>query len=375
MRIPGLLILLLTAALAVSGCKNLLGDKDSYKTAQEVKPLEVPPDLTSPGASQSNVEGNVQGSATFSDFSKGKAATVAPGATGVLPGFDNLHIERAGGQRWLAVSAKPEAVWPVVRQFWLDNDYVLKTETPEIGIMETDWAEHREKVPEAGVRALLNKVINTVRSTDQRDKFRTRLERGAQSDTTEIYISHRGMVEVFDSENKDHTVWQPKDDPEFEALMLSKLMQRLSGEPGEGKTQVAAAGTTPAIAAQARLSKQPGGGGELIVNDNFDRAWRRVGLALDRVGFTVEDRDRSQGLYFVRYADLAVDGTPKQKGLLDKFAFWRSDEKKIPKNERYRIVVQGAGEESQVSILNKDGQPEKSETGTRILSLLYEQLK
>ncbi|HSS46321.1 MAG TPA: outer membrane protein assembly factor BamC [Burkholderiales bacterium] len=364
---------ILVAALALGGCESLpfFGKKDAYKSAQEVRPLEMPPDLTSPGKDERNVETSAQGSATFSDFSKSKTTQVAPGSANVLTTFDTLRIEREGGQRWLVVPAKPETVWPVVRQFWLDNGFVLKTEMPEVGIIETDWAEHRERVPEGGIRGLLNKVINTVRSTSQRDKFRTRLERGVESDTTEIYISHRGMVEVFDNEAKDHTVWQPKDDPEFEAEMLSRLMVRFGSQEAQAKTQIAE--SAPELV-RATFTKRPDGSGALSLNDSFDRAWRRIGLALDRVGFTVEDRDRSQGLYFVRYADPEV--TDKQKkGWLDKLVFWKSDEKKIPKNERYRIVVQEAGEQSRVNVLNKDGQPEKSETATRILTLLYEQLR
>jgi outer membrane protein assembly factor BamC len=377
MSILKLAVLMLAAAMTLSGCDSIpiLGKKDSYKSAQEVKPLDVPPDLTTPGASDRNVETNAQGSATFSDFSKGQAAQVAPGTVNVLPAFDKLRVERAGGQRWLVVSAKPEAVWPVIRQFWLDNGYTLKTERPEIGMMETDWAEHRERVPEEGIRGVLNKMISTVRSTPQRDKFRTRLEHGSEPDTTEIYISHRGMVEIFDSEGQDHTVWQPKDDPEFEAEMLSRLMVRFGNQEAQAKTQIAAVGSVPASTTQAVLGKKPDGSDALSLNDSFDRAWRRVGLALDRVGFTVEDRDRSQGLYFVRYADPEIDGKGKKKGILDKLAFWKSDDKKIPKNERYRIVVQGAGAASEVSVLNKEGQPEKSETATRILTLLYEQLR
>ena len=370
MRMLRLAGLLLSVVFVLNGCQILFG-KDRYKSAQEVKPLEMPPDLTSPGKDERNVETRAQGSATFSDFSRGQATQAAPGSANVLPAFDVLRVDRAGGQRWLVVPAKPETVWPVVRQFWLDNGFVLKTEMPEAGVMETDWAEHRERVPEEGIRGLLNKVLSTIRSTSQRDKFRTRLERGAEPDTTEIYISHRGMVEVYDTEGKDHTIWQPKDDPEFEAEMLSRLMVRFGSDEAQAKAQIA--GAAPELV-RATFTKRPDGSGALSLNDSFDRAWRRIGLALDRVGFTVEDRDRSQGLYFVRYADPEV--TDKQKkGWLDKLAFWKSDEKKLPKNERYRIVVQDEGEQSRVNVLNKDGQPEKSETAIRILTLLYEQLK
>jgi outer membrane protein assembly factor BamC len=364
------IVLLLMATLALGGCDSIpFLKKDDYKSAQQTKPLDVPPDLTTPGES-GNAEAQAQGSATFSAFSKEK--TPQAGATNVLPVFDErLRIEREGTQRWLVVPATPEKVWPVVRQFWLDKGYTLKTELPEAGVMETDWEEHRERVPEGGIRGLINKVVTTITATSQRDKYRTRLERGNDPDTTEVFISHRGMVEVFENEYQDHTIWQPSPpDPQLEGEMLSKLMVRFGTEEAQAK---AAATATPATA-RASLSRRPDGSGSLSINDGFDRAWRRVGLALDRVGFTVEDRDRSQGLYFVRYADPEANEYHK-KGWLDKLAFWKTDEKKIPKNESYRIMVKGEGEESQINVLNKDGLPEHSETGNRILTLLYEQLK
>ena len=362
---------MLVVALALGGCDWIpFLKKDEYKSAKQAPPLEVPPDLTSPGEGERNAAAQAQSSTTFSEFSKDKIPQA--GTSNVLPVFDErLRIEREGNQRWLVVPAKPEKVWPMVRQFWLGNGYALKTEMPEAGVMETDWAEHRERVPEGGIRGLLNKVINTITSTSQRDKFRTRLERGNDPDTTEIFISHRGMVEVYENEYKDHTIWQPSPpDPQLEAKMLSKLMVRFGSDETQAKTQSAAA----TVISRASLSKRPDGSGSLSLNDSFDRAWRRVGLVLDRVGFTVEDRDRSQGLYFVRYADPDAAEYHK-KGWLDKLVFWKSDEKKIPKNESYRIMVRGEGEESQVNVLSKDGVPEQSETGNRILTLLYEQLK
>ena len=97
------------------------------------------------------------------------------------------------------------------------------------------------------------------------------------------------------------------------------------------------------------------------MNEQFDRAWRRVGLALDRVGFTVEDRDRSKGIYFVRYIDPQVDNkSADSKGWLSK---------------QYRVVVKDLGEHAEVNVLNKDGAREQSATANRILSLLHEQLR
>jgi outer membrane protein assembly factor BamC len=240
--------------------------------------------------------------------------------------------------------------------------------------METDWAENRAKIEEGGIRGLLGKVLDSISSTAERDKFRTRLERGSAAGTTEIYISHRGMEEVYINETKSETRWQPRPpDPDLEAEMLRRMMARFGVQQERAKTEVAK--VTAQTQARATLLKSKDGGGMLSVNDEFDRAWRRIGLALDRVGFTVEDRDRSKGIYFVRYVDPDADNKSAQgKGFLAKLnPFAKSDTK--PSNEQFRIQVKDADSTSQVSVLNKDGAVEKSDTASRILSLLYEQLK
>ena len=171
------------------------------------------------------------------------------------------------------------------------------------------------------------------------------------------------------------TRWQPRPpDPDLEAEMLRRLMGRFGVQQDRARTEIAQS-KKPQGSVNATLVKGQGGGGMLSVNDQFDRAWRRIGLALDRVGFTVEDRDRSKGIYFVRYIDPDTDNksTP-QKGFLSKLNPFAKGDKK-GSTEQYRIQVKDADAISQVSVLNKDGVEEKSDTASRILSLLYEQLK
>jgi outer membrane protein assembly factor BamC len=374
------MIALLAVAMlgACSTVRKLEGDKVEYKSASEKKlhPLEVPPDLTRPTADDRYAvpDINPRGQATYSEYSKERTATAADASkSAVLPTQPDAHVERAGNQRWLVVKGDPDAVWNVVKEFWQETGFILSAENPETGVMETDWAESRDKIPEGGIRGFLGKVLDSISSTAERDKFRTRLERGVEAGTTEIYVSHRGMEEVYITESKDQTRWQPRPpDPDLEAEMLRRLMARFGVQQERAKTEVAQA----AAPARATLVKSRDGGGLLSVNDQFDRAWRRVGLALDRVGFTVEDRDRSKGLYFVRYVDPDADNkTAQSKGFLAKLnPFGKSGKKTSPKDQ-YRIQVQDADNVSRVSVLNKEGSEEKSDTASRILSLLYEQLK
>ncbi len=354
---------------------GLLRKEIDYKSSSKLPPLEIPPDLTAPSTSDRYTvpDVNATGPATFSAYNAER--TGRPQTSGVstlLPENAQVRIERAGSERWLVVNQPPEKVWPVVRDFWLELGFIIATEIPEAGVMETDWAENRAKIPQDIIRDTLGKVLDQLWSTGERDKFRTRLEPIQGRTATEVYISHRGMVERLVGNNPNEpqsSVWEPvPPNPDLEAEMLRRLAVRFGVEEERARQLLAAPSREP----QASLLP---GAGALNLVDPFDRAWRRVGLALDRVGFTVVDRDRSNGIYYVRYAPLETQPR-KEGGLLSRLAFWRSDgEEGKPKPEQYRVRLEPAGEGTRVSVLDKEGQPEKSETGKKILSLLYEQLK
>jgi outer membrane protein assembly factor BamC len=373
------LVVVALAMLALSGCKSTLfgGTKTDYKSANRTKPLEVPPDLTQPNVDERYVVPDVNpgGTATYSDYARDRATQPAgspPTGESVLPAGDgSARVERAGNQRWIVARGDPAQLWPAVKDFWQENGFIISDENPSAGIMETDWAENRAKIPSDGVRAVLGKVIDGMYSTPERDKFRTRIEPGAKPDTTDIFISHRGMYEVFVEEGKERTMWQPRPaDPDLEAEMLRRLMVKLGVQEVKAKTEVAAA----PVLERAKLVRGRDGTTQLELNDDLDRAWRRVGLALDRVGFTVEDRDRSQGVYFVRYVD-AKEDAKSSPGLLSRLKFWGGSDDKLSSAAQYRVEVAGDANGSLVTVLGKDGRSDGSDSAKKIVALLYDQLK
>ena len=364
-----LLPLFLMLSVTVSGCGIVETKKIDYKSAGKLPTLEVPPDLTAPTGDNRYAIPDTQGSggATLSTYSQERKITPA-GSTNLLPTQEKARIDRAGSQRWLVVQATPQQVWPVIKDFWQETGFIVNLESPETGVIETDWAENRANIPQDIVRRSIGKLIDGLYSTAERDKFRTRIE--ASKEGTEIYVSHRGMMEVFDSSNKDRTVWQPRPaDPELEAEMLRRLMTRFGVEQSRAESLL----TKQQTPEQARVLKDAGAP-VLEMDESFDRAWRRVGLALDRVGFAVEDRDRSKGVYFVRYIDPEIDNNSKRDdGLFAKFAFWRS--KKSQASPQLQIVVSEVGEKSRVNVSGADGKPVDANTQNRILNLLHTELK
>jgi len=375
------LVLPLLLAAGLAGCSSSLleSKKIDYKSAGKLPPLEIPPDLTAPSRDERFTvpdSGTGKGGATFSVYSAeraGKNRTTT--AQDVLPAADGgkLRIERSGTQRWLVVPIAPDKLWSNVKEFWQDTGFIVNVERPEAGVMETDWAENRAKLPNDIIRGSLGKIFDDLYSTAERDKFRTRLEPGAEPGTTEVYISHRGMYEVYTSERSNETRWQPRPaDPDLEAEMLRRLMVRLGVEESRTAAMLAAG---PTVERAKLVGRSSDGSGALELQEPFDRAWRRVGLALDRVGFTVEDRDRSQGFYYVRYVDPEVDAKKgEDKGMMSKLMFWKSSAP-TDNNPRYRILVQTTGGLSKIQVMTREGGVDTSDTSRKILGLLLEQLK
>jgi outer membrane protein assembly factor BamC len=366
------LLVIVTAALSVSACgtwEKVVGKKADYKQSRSEAPLEIPPDLSS-----STIEDDlvVPGGtpATLSEYTSG-TQKAAPGSSGVLVQPLNISIERYDDKQWLVVQNSADVVWPKVRDFWLQNGFLLTMDDPKVGILETDWAENRADIPQDFIRRTIGKALDSLYSSATRDRFRMRLERTG-ADSTEIFITHRGMEEVAQGtpDNDTGTIWKPRpNDPELEAEMLKRLMVSLGAEEQSAAERLAQPAQTRAP--QTQLVVNAAGETLLVVEQGFSRAWREVGLALDRVGFTVEDRDRTAGTYFVRYNDPLKED--KKKGFLSKMAFWRDDDPMSA--EQFRILVSSEGEKTNVTVLNAESQRDNSSTAKRILTLVQEQMQ
>ena len=367
------LVGLTAAAALLAGCSSSIVEnkKIDYKSAKETKPLEVPPDIAAPATSDRFAlpDAPSRATATYSEYAQDRPK--GSQMQGVLPNVDGAHVERAGSQRWLVVNEPVEQVWPVLREFWQEMGFIVAVDNPQVGVMETDWAENRAKIPQSWLRNTVGKVFDQAYSAPERDRYRTRVERTANGKSTEIFISHRGAYEMYVADanmrQTGKTIWQPRPaDPNLEAEMLTRLMVKLGTSQQVATTEVKAAKIEPR-AALTQADGQP----VLTMKDDFDRSWRRVGLTLDRLGFAVQDRDRAGGLYYVRYMNPAE---VKEKGWLSKLAFWDKDDP-AAKAAEYRIAVKEAAGGSRVSVQSGDGKPEQSEVATRILTVLLEDLK
>ncbi len=374
------LILALFSFLLLAGCSSGGGfysdSEREYRTTHEaVDDLEVPPDLTSSTIQDAMV---VPGAASYEEYTsqreKGAGSTASSADGEVLPGFENLTYHRDGDQRWLVIRSAPQQVWPRVVDFWRKNGLLLVEQNPAIGVMQTDWLESRADIKQGFITEMFRKAVGGIFASATRDQFRVRIEPGQEPGTTELYLTHRGLEEKLVenvSGDADTTYWTPRpNDPGIEAAMLRSLMVYL-GVSKEQADAVLAHGEEAEPRSKLVTSDTAS---SLTISEPFPRAWRLTGVALDRVGFAVEDRDRSAGVYYVRYAPLKSD-KEESGGFFSKLAFWRSDEEEIDDKVQYQVKLIDIGDETRVVVRSQEGELNNSKVARRILTLIHEQIR
>jgi outer membrane protein assembly factor BamC len=381
-------VFLLAAMMALSACSgtttNILPDRkvDYQKSRQAANDLEVPPDLSSAAiaSGQYMPDAGTPVVTTYSEFATERSGGKTTAQAGVLPENPTARIERDGQERWLVVEAPVDAVWTSVVDFWRENGILLMEQDPVAGVMRTTWIENRAEIPSDFLTNFLRKTLDSVYSTGTRDQFRVRLERGAEPETTELYLTHYRMEEKLVSQTGatdiDQQLWVPKgSDPELEAIMLQRILTYLGISEQQAE---ALAGADGAEAAQKRRSDLIVGQGapRLVVHDDFARSWRLVGIALDRVNFTVEDLDRSLGRYYVRYNDPSREQGTQNKSWLAKLNPWSKDAVDVESGTRFIVSLRAVGDEkTEAVVLTEQGVDAPAQTAQRILTLVHEQIR
>lgn len=363
----------LMALALLSGCSEVnefLGNEESvdYKSTRRGEPLSIPPDLTQ-ASSDPRYRAPASGSTTFSQYQEQgqQAVSSATQTSNVLPERSDMRVERDGDLRWLVVNLPPEQVFPKIVDFWTESGFSVATNNPRAGLIETNWAENRAKIPESWLRQALGSILDSVWDSGEREKFRTRVER--VGDSTEVYISHQQMLEKRTGVDDSQVQWEHgREDPGLNAAMLARLMVYLGTDVDNARQLVAQAEASP----QSPVVQQDvrADGAMLIVDESFDRAWRRVGVALDSGGFAVDDRDRSAGEYFVRYVDTDSGAKQDQPGF---FSRMFSGDKRA-QAAQYRVLLTESGGQTQVTVLNSLGERDSSATAQRLLGVLKDNM-
>jgi outer membrane protein assembly factor BamC len=411
---------LLMAGGLVAGCGTSSPTKIDYKSDQKSKEtsLAVPPNLIDETADQRSLPPR-GGQTSLSALQQ--VQTSAPPETAIVPTVTGMHIQRDGTESWLVVdNESPDQVWPQVRRFWQEQGFLLVVDDRKRSVMETDWNESHAAINDGLIRNTLSKAMGNSYVTSERNKYRTRLE-PAPNGGTYVFVSQKGLREQLTGANNDSSTWVVKpNDPALEAEYLKRLMASLvqaqaraqasgttnnngemqnvalspagaqtapgvaAGASATGATNSAAAATAAqnvALAAQTPAPEERAAAGagtaaqvsstELMLGEPYDRAWLRVGLALDRSNFTVDDRDRTRGLYFVRYVD-PKDMSSEEQGFWSQIFHGRKE--KVAK--QYRVNVRAiTPNQTRVAVIDDKGAIDSSSQAKQIMSLMVDQLQ
>jgi len=354
------LILILTLVYGCSTTEDFFDDitAPDYVNSSKSKKLEVPPDLSELETNSSfDVPGDVKSYKDYKQREQDLADNyLNPNRKKIVENPEGMKIIKSGNLRWLVVEKEPEKIWPHVKDFWEDLGFRVNIANKRTGIIETEWMDTDDiKLDKNdGVISTFDKWLDSLSGFADKRKFRTRVEIGEQG-TTEIYISQRSAEAAADQHsrilrerNADYNVGtinkieeyksddQPNtkkvevseqreiDDYEIDSELLTRLMIKLGSTDFDAKQKV----LNPEVIVKAELINNQD---DLYIRmfDQYDRAWRRLGLALDIIGFVTEDKNRSEGIYYVRFSqiDLPSEKKEEEDGLLDSLIFWGNDEK------------------------------------------------
>lgn len=356
----------------LSACSSTTVVDDDYKGVYNTKKstkhaLEVPPDLVAPDSSNALNIPSLSGSgANFSEYSNLGAGS----GNNVLPkSAAGTRFVREGRSFWLEIESKPDEIWRQARSFFMDLGFSFVRENPVNGLIETNWLENRLDVPTGWFSSLLGGLF----STGLMDKYRIRIEHGDKDNVSLLFITHQGLKEVSygNWSETDYSIkWQPREsDPELEAEML----QRFLVFRGVAKAQAKQLTSQKKNIEIAKLVKDKSGLNNIIeVNEIFPRTWRRISIALDRMGLVIEDRNRSKGIYYIKTTEDFIKGDSEDKSWLESIFTSKNEQLKI---EPFQLSVDDVENKTIIGILNGSGEKDNSKTGYFILKKLQAQLR
>lgn len=406
LRLTKRFAVMLMAGGLVAGCSTSSPTKIDYKSDSKSKQvsLAVPPNMIDETADQRSLPPQ-GGETSLSTLKQVQAQAPSANSVVVVPPVAGMHIQRDGTESWLVIDNKtPDQVWPQVRRFWQEQGFLLVVDQRNKGVMETDWNETHQKISDGLIRNTLSWATGNSYVSAERNKYRTRLETSPAGGTY-IFVSQKGLSEQITGSNNDSTKWVPSpNDPALETEYLKRLMVTLArAKPGVPDAQIAAEEDAKATAVTPSKSKGPDAaaaaiaaenvanagqrsgrgasasgdtGGqytstELTLSEPYDRAWLRVGVALDRANFTVDDSDRTKGIYYVRYVD-PRDRTSDEQGFWNQIFHGRKE--KIAK--QYKLNVRAVTEnQTRVAIVDDGGQVDNSRPAREIMSLVVSELQ
>ena len=233
-------------------------------------------------------------------------------------GDSSVQLRRLGELMWVYVETLPSTSWPISKSYWDTSSYKVINADPATGEIAINF--------------------------DESTKLKMKIEHGIKEASTEIFL-----VQV------DKTSNEILSNPELIQTELSNLVNYFADSVGQfSGTSLAAQNLNEMKKAKIFVDN----GQTVIELDlNFDRAWSSVTKAIDSASIIANDKDRSNGIFYVSYE------SEEEEGFFSFLNFGRSKSRNatVFGDAQFEVKISEKNNKTYVRAYSKDGKIEEAE--------------
>ena len=242
-------------------------------------------------------------------------------------GNSSVQLRRLGELMWIYVETLPSTSWPITKSYWNTSSYETLNADPLTGEIDINF--------------------------DETSVLKMKIEHGIKEASTEIFLAqiNKSSDEIISN-------------PDLIQSELSSLVNYFAESVDQfSGTSLAAQNLNDIKKAKIFVEN----GQTVIELDlNFDRAWSSVTKAMDASEILANDKDRSNGIFYVSYAEEEEDG------IFSFLNFGRNTNNKIDfDGAKFEIKITEKNNKTYVRAYSKDGKIEEAE---KLISKINESL-
>ncbi|MEL0115733.1 MAG: outer membrane protein assembly factor BamC [Gammaproteobacteria bacterium] len=242
-------------------------------------------------------------------------------------GNSSVQLRRLGELMWIYVETLPSTSWPITKSYWNTSSYETISANPQSGEI----------------------IINF----DEGSFLNMKIEHGIKEASTEIFLTQI-------DKNSNEIISNPD-------LIQSELSSLVSyfADTVDQFTGTSLAAQNLNDLKKTRIFVE--NGRTVIELDlNFDRAWSSVTKAMDAAEIFANDKDRSNGIFYVSYVE------EDNRGFLSFLNPRKNEDKKVLSDDaQFEVKIIEKNNKTYVRAYSKDGKIDESE---KLISKINESL-